>query len=272
MSEDNWLESLPAELRDAPYLAKAESPQDALGKLQHAAKLVGTSVRIPGEDASEDDRATFYAKMAEIDGVARLPTHDDIDGVMTLLAKLGYPEEHTGYKLPEISDFEWDSSTGEDLRKYAHKAGMTPGQFTAFATQIAEREALSATTAKSELEDSQKALRTDWGDTLEDREALIRGWMEKSEAPESLRTMLNDRNLDLETMNWLHQTAKQFKGEVTPVSKDGNSPTPTMTPGQAGEKMDKILSDLSSMRDSHPRYRELQQELVAVQRLAMAGR
>ena len=122
---------------------------------------------------------------------------------MALLTKLGYPEEHTGYQLPEVAEFEWDERIGEDLRKYAHQAGLTPGQFTAFAQLIANQELTADAETANNLADQQKALRADWGDTLEDREALIRGWLQMSEAPESMVEMLNERKLPLESMNWM---------------------------------------------------------------------
>jgi hypothetical protein len=271
MSENNWLDDLPEPLREAPYLKAAESPEDALAKIQHAAKLVGTSVRIPGEDASDDDRNSFYEKLTAIDGVARLPTNDDIDGVIGLLTKLGYPEDHTGYELPEVADFEWDKDMGEQMRHYAHKAGMTPGQFTAFAQQIAEQELGVTAEMDNELDDARKALRLDWGDTLEEREGLIRGWLEMSQAPEEMRELLNDRKLPLGTMNWLLSIAKQFEGDIKPISKDGKDGEPPMTPDEAKVELSKILSDLTNMRETDPRYKQLQQRMVQMQRLAMGS-
>jgi hypothetical protein len=271
MSEDNWLESLPEPLREAPYLKAAESPEDALAKIQHAAKLVGTSVRIPGEDTSEEDKDAFYTKLTEVDGVARLPTHDDIEGVMALLGKLGYPEEHTGYKLPEVKDFEWDQDMGEALRKYAHESGLTPGQFEALATRIARQEQDADLISNTELSDQQKALRQDWGDTLETREDLIRGWLKMSEAPQSMTEMVNDRKLPLDTMNWLLGIAKQFEGDVTPVGGDGKGGPAPITATDAKIKIGEILKDLTGMRDSDPRYRPLQQQLVEMQRVAIGS-
>ena len=268
MSEDNWLESLPEPLREAPFLSKAESVEDAVGKLAHAAQLVGSSVRIPASDASDDVKAQFYSKLQEVEGVTVLPNHDDIEGVVNLLNKLGYPEDHTGYKLPEVGDFEWDERMGEDLRKYAHEAGMTPGQFNAFASKIAQQELDASLEAQNSLEASRKEIRADWGDTLEERESLIRGWLDHSEAPESMRQLLNDKNLPLETMNWLYNTAKQFKGDVQPLTADGKSPTPTMTPGELQEKIHQTRMDLFNMTESDPRYKDKTQELVRLHKLA----
>ena len=121
------------------------------------------------------------------------------------------------------------------------------------------------------VEEARKALRLDWGDTLEDREALIRGWMDKSEAPEDLRNMLDSRSLPLETMKWLHEVAKQFKGEVNPISKDREATKVVIDPAEAREKIATTLQDMTNMSPADPRYQDLQRKLIEYHRLANAG-
>ena len=99
---------------------------------------------------------------------------------------------------------------------------------TPLAKQIAEQEKTAELQSAQEIDDTRKALRLDWGDTLEERESLVRGWMEKSEAPDNLKELMTKRELPVETMNWLYNTAKQFKSDVTPISSDGSTPTPWM--------------------------------------------
>tara|TARA_R110002020_G_scaffold170207_2_gene359573 strand:- start:6750 stop:7559 length:810 start_codon:yes stop_codon:yes gene_type:complete len=268
----SWTDDLPEELREAPYLAKAESAEDALGKLVHAAKLQGTSIRIPGEDASDDDRAAFAAKLSEVDGVTRLPTHDDIEGVMELVTKLGYPQEHTGYTLPDIEDFEWPEAVGENMRKYAHTAGMTPGQFEAFAKEWAATEQTNNMTSNQTTADMKAAVKTEWGDTYKDREALIRGWLDTSAAPQSLRDSLDSQDLPLDTMNWLLATANQFKGDIAPISDDGaRGGAEIMTPADAMAQIPVVIQDLVALKKTDPRYRPLQEKLLNLQGFANPG-
>lgn len=271
MSEETppeWLNDLPEPLRAAPFLSKAKDAEDAVGKLAHAAQLVGTSVRIPSEDAAEEVKADFYAKLAQIDGVARLPLSDDEEGLNELLTKLGKPNEYTEYKLPDLEDFEWDEDNATQLRKYALEAGMTNKQFDKMARQIAQQELDADTASENELEVARKELRTEWGDTLEERESLIRGWLEHSEAPESMRELFEDKNLPLTTMNWLYQTAKQFKGNVNPITRDGKGGAPTVTPAEAREKIAATIADMTSMRETDPRYEDMKRKLVQLHRLA----
>ena len=269
---DKWQDALPEELRDAPYIGKAENVADALAKIQHAAKLVGTSIRIPGEGASDDDRAAFYTKVAEVDGIARMPLSDDEEGLKALMAKLGTPEDTTEYKLPELDDFTWAEATSKQLKEYAAEAGMTVKQFTKLATKVAAQEQATTLEANTATDNTRKELRIDWGDTLEEREGLIRGWMELSKAPEQLRKQFEERNLDLPTMNWLNSIAKQFKGDVSPISKDGTTPSPLMDPVEAKTAMTGVLTDLTGMREDNPQYQPLKDKLVALQRLASGTR
>jgi hypothetical protein len=265
----DWKEALPEALREAPYIAKAETAEEAVASLAHAAKIVGTSIRIPGEDASEDDRAAFYDKLGEVDGVARLPTHDDEDGWNALMGKLGRPDEYTGYELPEVADFKWEEGMATDLRKYALESGLTNKQFKALASQLATQNKTEADASLQSLADARESLKLEWGDTLQSREELVRGWMSQSEAPAALQKLFDDKAIDNDTMNWLYKTANQFKGEVAPIAADGNGgAAPLMQPSEALEKIPQVIGDMLGMRDSDPRYRGLQQKLIQLQTFA----
>ena len=249
-------------------IGKAESLEDAVGKLVHAAKVNGTSIKIPDSTASEEDMAAFMKKVTEIDGVMTMPLSDDEEGMKGLMSKLGTPAEAADYKLPELDGFTWNNDQADTLRKYALEAGMTKGQFEKFANNVAKQEQETGITAETALSDIRKAVRDDWGEATDERTALIRGYLKLSDAPANLLAGLDGKNLDVTTMNWLHEVAKQFKGDVTPISDDGGSPTPTVTRQEALEAIPKILGDLTGMRETDPRYKGLQMKFVDMQRLA----
>lgn len=265
---ENWLETLPEPLRAAPFIGKAESLDDAIGKLSHAAKLVGTSIRIPGEDASDDDRKAFYDKLADVPGVAMLPDIEDADGQTGLLRKLGAPEKAEDYALPEIEEFEWDEGVANDLRAYAAEAGLTKAQFKRFATKIGEQERQAGLEAASAQTEAQKKLRQDWGADYDNREALIRGWMEKTDAPESMRQLVDDGNMSVEAMNWLYNTAKSFEGDVNPINRDRQGANPSLTPADAREKINEIMGNPAYWNAEHPLHKEYVQRVVKLHAIA----
>jgi outer membrane translocation and assembly module TamA len=86
-----------------------------------------------------------------------------------------------------------------------------------------------------------------------------------------MRELLDDRNLPVDTMNWLYKIAQQFKGDVAPVKRDGTSNDPGITPTEARERIPQIIKDLVGLRETDPRYRDLQKKLVEYQKLANAS-
>jgi hypothetical protein len=266
-----WQEGLPDALKQAPFIGKAVSLDDAVAKLAHAAKLVGTSVRIPTSESTDEDREKFYARLVDVPGVARLPLSDDTDGFTALMDKLGRPDKAENYALPELEGHEWDADTAKHLREYAHEAGLTAAQFKRLASRLGEQEAQATLAVTEARDEAARALRQDWGDTLEDRVGLIEGWLQHSGAPEDLMATVRDRALGLDAMNWLYDTAKHFKGEVSPVSSDGAGRETSITPAQAREMIPTVIKDMLGMPEYDNRRSGLQRKLITLQRLATAN-
>jgi hypothetical protein len=242
--------------------------KDAIGKLAHAAQYMGQAIKKPAEDATPEQMEDFFTKLGDVPGFARLPGLDDIDAQVAMLEKLGAPGEAKDYELPDIAEFEWSEDLTSDLRKYAKETGMTKAQFAKFATTIGTQEQESASSNATALSDNRKALKEAWGDAVEERENIIRGWLDKSTAPESMVTMLDEGKLPLDTMNWLNDIANQFKGDVTPIHKDGQGRSPSLDPVQARARIQEIMNHPAYFDASSPIHKDLVKEMLATQRLA----
>lgn len=102
------LEEIP--LRQHPALAKYGSKDDAVKALVHAQRLIGKRpegyVEPPGADASEEQRAEFFAAM-------------------------GRPDSAEGYELPDLDlpeNFQLDEDLRAMFREKAHELGLTADQ------------------------------------------------------------------------------------------------------------------------------------------------
>ena len=264
----DWLQTLPEELREAPFIGKATDMQDAIGKLAHAAQYMGQAIKKPAADATPEQMEEFFTKLGDVPGFARLPGLDDIDGQVAMLEKLGAPAELAGYEMPAIAEFEWSDSLTGDLKKYAKESGMTKAQFAKFATSIGTQEQESAISNATDLSDNRKAIKEAWGDSVEERENAIRGWLEKSTAPDSMVTMLDEGKLPLDTMTWLNDVANQFKGDVTPIHKDGQGRTPALDPAQARVRIQEILNHPAYFDAASPLHKDMTKEMLVAQALA----
>lgn len=133
-------------------------------------KMVGSSVRIPPKDASEESRQEFLNKIKDIDGVI-------LKSDEKLYDKLGRPATAEDYKLSEV--------VREDLRAVlkpevdafqatAHKIGLTSDQ----AKQLLDMRMQDMATAEAKALEtrtkSAEALKTLWGQDYDNRLAAAK--------------------------------------------------------------------------------------------------
>lgn len=132
----NWRDSISAELtvdhkgeniplRDHPSLSKYNTPEDAYKALVEAQKLIGKKevavdgIKVPGEDATDEERAEFTAKMREINGVPEKAEDYDLDITRTE----GWPVDEDGNSLIPIDENMMEGFTG-----IAHEIGLSKEQ------------------------------------------------------------------------------------------------------------------------------------------------
>lgn len=140
----DWRASLPAEIRDAPGLAKFNDPAALAKSYIEAEKLIGRKgVPIPGENATPEEQAAFRAA-------------------------LGVPETPDAYELkaPEGVPAEvWDADNAKAFAAEAHKLGLTPAQAQGLAAWQAAR--VAELVGKAGLEPDgrtfEEVLQAEWG-------------------------------------------------------------------------------------------------------------
>jgi hypothetical protein len=239
MSE--FLESLPEGLREAPFLSKAESIEDAMAQLTNAAGHMGNSLRIPGPEASEEDVTTFQGKvMAKYPQLMLSPEHADDDGRAALMHSLGLPKEAGLYKVEEGFAIE-----GEDLGALKNRAlemGLTQKQFKNWSEQIANEQATIRESGETAKAEAQELLKGKWGAAHDQRLAQIAKLAEDTEAPDIIKAMIADGALDVEAAEWLFTMNEQLGvGEAAELDAQGKgNPTVIMTPDEAQEQLHEI--------------------------------
>ena len=100
----SWLDTLPDDIKKDPSLASFKDPSSLAKSWVNAQKMIGADkVVIPGDNASDEEKAAFYAK-------------------------IGRPESADKYafKLPDGQKM--DPTFEKGLREVAHKNGLTSAQ------------------------------------------------------------------------------------------------------------------------------------------------
>lgn len=168
--EGSFLENLSEDLRGEASLKDFKSVEDLAKSYIHQSKMVGGSIRIPGEDAGEEQWNEFYSKFQNVPGLMRAPDFDNPESMEQVFNKLGRPETPEGYniELPEdVVAIEGDEI--QAFYKQAHELGLTKKQVEAMVNSRAEDIRGQMAQAEKAREAAEMQLKTQWGPDYENR-------------------------------------------------------------------------------------------------------
>jgi hypothetical protein len=159
-TEGSFINSLPEDLRGNPSLQDFKDVGGLAKSYAHSQQMLGSSIRIPGEDASTEAHSEFYTKLQGMPGVVRMPMETgDEAGWNDFYSKAGRPETAEGYSLnlPE------GMQTDPQMMQIAHSMGLNNAQvnkFVAFQNSQAEQ---SATMSLESRDTAMNTLKSEWG-------------------------------------------------------------------------------------------------------------
>jgi len=236
----------PESLRGETALEKYKGPEDAFKALVEAQKLIGKKadpLAPPAEDAPQEEKDAFSAKLRELRGV---PTEDKVAEAYAVEVPKNAPE---GYAVnPELVGA---------FQGIAHKAGLAPAEFKELAAGYVQMEiqaiAAARQDAKARQEKAETALVKEWqtaglvpkeefGNALKAAQAL--GLVSRDGKESILGHLGNNTAL-----------IKALASEVYPLVAEGKlkggataSQGPIYTPREAMSKLQAMQAD--------PRYRD----------------
>lgn len=153
--QPGWTAALKDDLKTHEGLSKfktvdelARAHLDVSGKHAEASKVLEKSIQIPGEDATDEERAAF-------------------------LSRLGRPEKHDDYKLkrPKLPEgLTYDEALEARFREQAHKAGLSQSaaesMFNMWNSEVLDAHKQMETFRTKQKEAAVKELKSLWGDEL----------------------------------------------------------------------------------------------------------
>lgn len=187
--EYNWRESIPEQYAEEASLS-AEQVADLpalIDQFVNSQRLVGSSIRIPGENADDDDKKRFYEKLMGVDGVTRIPGTDaDDDAMGQFYNKLGRPEKAGEYEIftPDPKDLPDGIKLGEDLnndafKETAHKLGLSANQVKGLSQWYTEDSIEKATADAAKTTEAMDALKKEYGNQFEGRIEMAKSVINK---------------------------------------------------------------------------------------------
>ena len=174
---DNWKTTLPTEIQTHTAIGNVKSVADLATQFVNSQKLIGADkIAVPGESATDEDYAAVYTK-------------------------LGRPEAHDKYKLPDVKLPE-GLTLSEDklttLRKTAFDAGLSQRQFNKLLTDhlstvATEFEAAKASRAEARA-NAENTLKTEFKDNYAANVDIARSVVEQFGGTE-LKALLEETGI-----------------------------------------------------------------------------
>jgi hypothetical protein len=164
----SWMSGLPDDLRNEKGLSKFKDIGGLAKSYLSAEKVVTSSIRIPGESASPEEKAAFYEKLGNVQGIVKLPEEGDTKGLEDLYTRLGRPESPSAYKVELATGETIESPEIANLLQAAHGAGLNQNQVQAVLgvyNGIMERFVEQSQVAKDE---AYQTLKKEWGSNFDD--------------------------------------------------------------------------------------------------------
>lgn len=251
-----WSNNLPEDVQGWDEVKNSDSPEKFWDQMVNMRSRMGSSIRIPGEDAGTEDMSTFHEKLrTKVPGLMVTPDFEKDDTLQDLYTKMGRPAEAKEYIIPEFKDSMGkeipglDLSLAEEFKDMAHKAGLSQAKYADIVSSITK-----GNIAKYEqLIEAQQAdhdkLSQEWGVAHERNSKIVENFIAKSNAPESVTTAMKNGLMDRNTMVWLHQIATQTLGKGADFQGD-TSNSGVMTPDEATLKISEIRNN-----KEHPYHR-----------------
>jgi hypothetical protein len=258
---DNF--ELPDELKTNPTLNKYETPEAAFQGLVEANSRLGRSITVPNEEATDEERKEFYAKLqTSAPHLIEKPTEDNQEEFWSML---GVPEKPDDYTLPEGVDIPVDQLP--EIREMAKKVGLTGTQFSAFMSHMGEATEKINEARKAELDQNNAILKSKWGAAEPHRDATISALVSKfqdNDLPINPELLANSPDLRL----FLGNLAQAFKSDPQAFAQP-NSPEGMKTPEEYAEEAVSIRKRLLEGGRNMPRAEHAR--LIKKLREATAG-
>lgn len=269
---DPWYAGLVEEGTEVPGMLKESQDFDSfLKQAVHFQGLQGSSIRIPGENASEEDRAAFYEKLtAHVPGLIPTPDPENEEAMKAYYARVGVPEDRTGYELPVPEGAQVDESLQNWFLDTASSSKLSKAQAESLYRGFNEL----SQARDQEFRDSMKAqdaeLRKEWGATYDPQIKKIKTlWSNYPEFKE-LADNAEKGLVPSHVFKGFAKLAEGLMGEgFTMLGDEGHQNRHVVTPTEAANQVQETIKKLAKLEPSDPERGPLMKQLIELQKQAM---
>jgi len=236
-----------------------------------AQAYIGSSIRVPSENAGKEDWDKFYAKLQKhAPNLMPKPNKENQDEWNAFLQSIGRPEDPTAYELPQAPEgVDVSEERVGVLRKIAHESGLTKDQFSSMVSRVMELDAQTVQQQQQQTQEQLTQLKAEWGSAFDERNSQVIKMMELTQAPDIIVDMAKKGQVSPDVLKWMYSMSNNFKGEGVNLASDqgGNR---KLTPSEAEAQISEIYSNRAHpfFQADHPEHKSAISRMIELQKAA----
>lgn len=267
MPDENWRENLSDDLKGNESLATFDTIEALAKGFVETKALVGSGLRFPSEDASDDQNQEFLDRVLEkTPNLMMRPNFDDAEQSTEFFRTLGMPEKAGDYEIAVYEERKWDETREEQLRSLAHEARLTATQYKQLSEGMLKFDHEGMSTGEAKTMEEMSALKQKWGMTWEDRRGLA------NKVRTAFLDFIPEAQMDAKTIEALYAIGTQLGSEGTQLGDHRNDggDNGKMTPSDALGQINDIMNNPEHAYwiSGHPQNQEALDRMVELRKMA----
>lgn len=262
----NWRDLVPEKYHEWDEMKQSESAEQFFDQVANMRSLVGSSIRVPSDEAGDEAWGDFYSKVERKNAnIMRKPDIDNDEVMNDVWGSLGRPDTPAKYDLPELNDYSVSDSRAQQLKEMAHGANLTKKQFKKLVGDMLGSEQAQSNSQIETVSNDRKALSTEWGEAMESRSNQALSIAKASGAPQGLVDAVAAGKADKATMQWLYNMSKQMTTEGNPMATLENH---VDSPMDIQQKIDDMMNNTEHAywNGSHPQHDRAVQKMLGLRK------
>lgn len=269
--EGNWYDGLPNELKELPFVTESKTLEAVVRRGVDTQKALHGRIKIPGDDATPEDRAKFDEELMRVPGVARIPGEGaSPEQIAAFNEKMGVPKQAADYEIKrpdQLADDQYSQYMEDWARGIGIKYGFNQAQMAGLVDDFNELQLQTHERVQADKEKATAELKIEFGEKLPEYEKLMKEIMADPKyggSPELAQELdaaqiSNSPRLAKMLMTYAKMVAPE---RIVNSETTGGAEDQTFT--ELESQYDKLLTELTVLPLGDGRAPELQARVDAV--------
>ena len=257
----DWRDGLPDTLRDNPSLADVKDVGALAQRFVDTKAMVGNSMRMPTDDAGQEDITAFANKILENAtlGLMRRPDKEDSEAMSAIYNSMGRPAEASGYEAGEGVD----ATAFGAMAATAHELGLSKHQYEAMSLAHAKMQQAQVNEMSGKRQQGLDQLQGEWGGAYNEKVTRAGQLIKQLGGHEALEGAIASGAIDAQTLRLFDTIAKQVGVEGTSLAQQLDQVS-QRTPDELKQRRDEITQRLINENMTARQREELQTKMISL--------